>query len=258
VTVEGGCSCGAIRYRIEGAPSSISICHCRSCRRASGAPAVSWFIVSRSQFRLAIGVPTMRQSSRPVRRSFCGTCGTQLTYEHESAPDTIELTTGSLDEPARFAPTKEIWLAEKLPWAAVNANLEHHSQEEDMVAPSNFQPGGWHTVTPRIIVHGAEKLVDFVKNVFGATGQYHSHAPAELRLGDSIIMISDAGDVRDPMTACLYVYVENADLTWQRAIEAGAQSTEPPTNTPYGDRRGMIKDPWGNTWQIATRRAELS
>lgn len=124
-----------------------------------------------------------------------------------------------------------------------------------MAAPSDFQASGWHTVTPRIIVHGAEKLVEFVKTVFGATGQYRSQAPAELRLGDSIIMISDAG-VRDPMPACLYVYVESADITWQRAIQAGAQSIEAPLNTPYGDRRGMVKDPWGNTWQIATRRRE--
>jgi len=124
-----------------------------------------------------------------------------------------------------------------------------------MVTPSDFQPAGWHTVTPRLIVDGAEKLVEFVKNVFGATGQYHAHAPAELRIGDSIIMISGAG-VRDSMTACLYVYVENADVTWQRAIDAGAESMESPLNTPYGDRRGMVKDPWGNTWQIATRRQE--
>ncbi len=123
-----------------------------------------------------------------------------------------------------------------------------------MATPFSFQPAGWHTVTPRIIVNGAEKLVEFVKNVFGAAGQYHSHAPAELRLGDSIIMISDAG-VRDPMTACLYVYVQSADITWQRAIAAGAHSIESPMNTPYGDRRAMIKDPWGNTWQIATRQA---
>lgn len=124
-----------------------------------------------------------------------------------------------------------------------------------MAEPSNFQPAGYHTVTPRIIVPGAEKLVEFVKNVFGATGQHHPHAPAELRLGDSIVMISDAG-VRETMTACLYVYVENADAAWQRAVQAGAQSIESPLNTPYGDRRAMVKDPWGNTWQIATRRPE--
>ena len=116
-----------------------------------------------------------------------------------------------------------------------------------------YQPPGWHTVTPRIIVHNARNLVDFVKQVFGATGDYHPQAPAELRIGDSIIMISDTG-ARDAMPACLYVYVENADATWQRAIDAGAQSLEAPLNTPYGDRRGMVKDKWGNTWQIATRK----
>jgi len=125
--VHGGCLCGAIRYQVEGNPTSISICHCRSCRRASGAPTVSWFVVSRAQFNLVSGTLTIRQSSKPVRRGFCSQCGTQLTYEHESAPDTIELTTASLDAPARFQPTKEIWLAEKLPWVAVNANLEHHA-----------------------------------------------------------------------------------------------------------------------------------
>jgi PhnB protein len=117
-----------------------------------------------------------------------------------------------------------------------------------------LQPPGWHTVTPRIIVKGAEQLVEFVKKVFGATGQYHPQRPAELKLGDSIIMISEAG-VRDAMTACLYVYVESADITWQRAVKAGARSIESPSNMPYGDRRGMVQDPWGNTWQIAARQA---
>jgi len=115
-----------------------------------------------------------------------------------------------------------------------------------------IKPAGWPTVTPRIIVQGADKLIAFVKDVFGATGDYRPEAPAELRLGDSIIMISEAG-VREPMPACLYVYVESADATWQRAVTAGAQSLETPSNTPYGDRRGMVKDQWGNTWQIATR-----
>jgi hypothetical protein len=124
---QGGCLCGAIRYRVEGNPSSISICHCRSCQRASGAPTVSWFVVSRAQFTLVSGILTIRQSSKPVHRGFCKECGTQLTYEHESAPDTIDLTTASLDDPGRFQPTKEIWLSEKLPWVAVNANLEHHA-----------------------------------------------------------------------------------------------------------------------------------
>jgi PhnB protein len=117
---------------------------------------------------------------------------------------------------------------------------------------AKFQPAGWHTVTPRIIVKDAGKLVDFVKEVFGATGDYRPNVPAEMRLGDSIVMISEAG-VREPSSACLYVYVENADATWQRAVKAGATSIEAPSDTPYGDRRGMVNDRWGNTWQIATR-----
>jgi len=118
---------------------------------------------------------------------------------------------------------------------------------------SPYKPAGWPTVTPRIIVHDAKNLVDFVKQVFGATGEYHPQAPAELRIGDSIIMISETG-VRDTIRACLYVYVENADATWQRAVDAGARSIEAPLDTPYGDRRGLVKDQWGNTWQIATRK----
>jgi hypothetical protein len=130
LTVQGGCLCRAIRYRVEGTPSSISICHCRSCRLASGAPAVSWFVVSRAQFKLVSGALAIHQSSRPVHRGFCRNCGTQLTYEHESRPETIELTTASLDDPGRLQPTMEIWLSAKLPWVATNANLVHHSEDE--------------------------------------------------------------------------------------------------------------------------------
>lgn len=116
---------------------------------------------------------------------------------------------------------------------------------------SSFTPEGWHTVTARIVVDDARHLVDFLKQVFGATGEYREAVPSEIRIGDSIIMISDAG-VRRPMTAFLYVYVKDTDATYQRAVAAGARSVEEPSNVPYGDRRCMVEDKWGNTWQIAT------
>src|SRR5580704_15068423 len=119
-------------------------------------------------------------------------------------------------------------------------------------AAADFKPVGWHSVTPRIIVPDAAGLVEFIKLVFDASGDYSPRAPAEIKIGDSRIMISETG-VRDQMPACLYVYVENADVTWQRAVAAGALSLEAPFDTPYGDRRAMVKDGWGNTWQIATR-----
>jgi hypothetical protein len=224
--IEGGCLCGEVRYRVEGTPTSISICHCQSCRRAGGSPAMSWFVISRGQFTLLAGKPVAYRSSAHVLRTFCGKCGTQLAYEHDSARDTVELTTGSLDHPSAMAPTEEIWLSDKLPWVAVNQNLDHHWGEslpaaktpiQPAATPSKFKPLGWNTVTPRVIAVDAQPLVEFVKKVFGATGDYHPQAPAELKLGDSIIMISDAG-VRAPTSACLYVYVADTDATWRAQL----------------------------------------
>ena len=120
---------------------------------------------------------------------------------------------------------------------------------------SNFVPEGWHTVTPRIVVHDAEKLVEFLRQVFRATGDYRSDRPSVIRIGDSLVMISDAG-IRSPMTAFLYVYVNDTDATYRRALDAGAHVLEAPSVTPYGDRRCMVEDKWGNTWQIATPMAE--
>jgi PhnB protein len=118
-------------------------------------------------------------------------------------------------------------------------------------ARPHFIPPGWHTVTPRIVVRDAKRLVQFVKQVFAATGEYRRGLPSQVTIGDSVVMISDA-ESRGPMRAFLYVYVNDADATYRRALEAGARSLEEPFNTPYGDRRGMVEDRWGNTWQIAT------
>ena len=116
---------------------------------------------------------------------------------------------------------------------------------------SHFTPEGWHTLTPRIVVHEAEKLVEFLNQVFGATGNYRPDLPSVIKIGDSMIMVSEAG-VREPAPAFLYVYVGDVDATYRRALQSGASSLEEPSDMPYGDRRGMVKDTWGNTWQIAT------
>lgn len=121
-----------------------------------------------------------------------------------------------------------------------------------------FQPDGWHTVTPRIFVREPEKLVAFIKHVFHARGEIHLGRPAEIRIGDSVVMVSDGNGLRDPVQAFLYVYVEDTDSTYRRAIAANAISIEEPTDTPYGDRRATVKDYWGNTWQIATHKHDVS
>ncbi len=122
---------------------------------------------------------------------------------------------------------------------------------------ARYVPDGWHTVTPRIVVDQPESLVDFIKTVFGATGTYQPDRPAELRIGESVLMVSGAS-ARAVMPAFLYVYVEDTDATYRRALEAGATSIEDPRETHYGDRRAMIRDAWGNTWQIATHRGRFT
>ncbi len=112
-------------------------------------------------------------------------------------------------------------------------------------------PEGWHTVTPRIVVDDPARLVQFLIDAFGATGEYRSDMPSLMRIGDSIVMVSGA-DFREPTRAFLYLYVEDPDATYDKALAAGAVSVEQPAETPYGARRAMITDPCGNDWQIAT------
>lgn len=94
--------------------------------------------------------------------------------------------------------------------------------------------------------------------VFQAHGEFRDGLPAEIHIGDSIVMVSGGDGLREPMQAFLYVYVQDVDSTYQRAIAANAISLEVPAEMPYGDRRAMVKDPWGNVWQIATHQRDLS
>jgi uncharacterized glyoxalase superfamily protein PhnB len=121
---------------------------------------------------------------------------------------------------------------------------------------TKFKPDGWHTVTPRIIVREPQGLIHFLKIVFGARGEFQPGRPAEMRIGDSIVMVSDGYGLRELAPAFLYVYVENTDATYSSAIAQGAVSIEAPADMAYGDRRAMVKDRFGNTWQIATRQRD--
>jgi hypothetical protein len=115
--------CGDIRYRISGEPLVTSLCHCRSCRLASGAPAVAWVVVRRSEFSIEQGAPVAYRSSPPVVRTFCGRCGTSLTYQADDSPLSIDIHTATLDAPDAFPPTLEIWLEHKIAWMATNNHL---------------------------------------------------------------------------------------------------------------------------------------
>jgi hypothetical protein len=96
---------------------------------ASGAPAVAWFVVRNEQFALLSGELRAFRSSRPVVREFCTRCGSQISYQHDDAPDRIELTTATLDQPEVFPPTREIWFSHRLSWVVANPAIAHHAGE---------------------------------------------------------------------------------------------------------------------------------
>lgn len=123
-SLEGGCLCTAVRYRVTGAPLMSGICHCRSCRKASGAPAVAWVTFEHKNFQLLSGTPRTFESTAGVFRTFCATCGTPLTYANDGSPATVDITTISLDEPELFPPTREGWLEHRLSWEAVDPARE--------------------------------------------------------------------------------------------------------------------------------------
>lgn len=133
-----------------------------------------------------------------------------------------------------------------------------------MSAAVNPVPEGISSVNPYFAVHGVAKLVDFLQKTFNAVELYgHSRPDGEighaiLRIGTSTVMMGELPAGRQPMLAMLYVYVDDVDAAWRRAIEAGGVSVMEPKDQFYGDRNGAVNDPCGNQWWIGSQREKLS
>ncbi len=121
--VAGGCFCGAVRYEIRGRLREASHCHCASCRRAAGAPVVTWATYPRHALRVTRGTAKELHSSPPVTRTFCPACGTPLTYFTRDEPEWIDVTVGSMDDPAAVPPADHIWTTSQLAWLAIDDDL---------------------------------------------------------------------------------------------------------------------------------------
>lgn len=125
-------------------------------------------------------------------------------------------------------------------------------------------PKGFHAVTPMLTVRGARDVLDFLKNVFDAQEVNIMAYPdgtvahAMVMVGDSMVMLGEATENWEPMPAGLYVYVEDADEVYRKALAAGATSVMEPMDTFYGDRHGAVKDSSGNMWSIATHIEDVS
>jgi PhnB protein len=119
-------------------------------------------------------------------------------------------------------------------------------------------PEGYRTVTPYLVVEGAASVMDFAKQAFGAEEKFRMDAPggkvghAELMIGDSMVMLGDAGGENPAMPAMIHLYVDDCDATYERALAAGGTSVREPENQFYGDRSAGVRDSTGNLWWIAT------
>ncbi|WP_426194528.1 GFA family protein [Massilia sp. DWR3-1-1] len=122
----GGCFCGALRYEVHGDVFNVTTCHCRSCRRIAGAPALSWFTVKRDGLRWLAGNPAILRSSPGVTRTFCAACGTPLGYRRDDTPEECDVTLCSLDAPETLAPTDHTFTGEALPWNIVCDGLPRY------------------------------------------------------------------------------------------------------------------------------------
>ncbi len=124
-------------------------------------------------------------------------------------------------------------------------------------------PEGMNTVTPYLHPREAQKMMQFLQDAFGAEEVVRAESGgvihhASLRIGTSMIEMGEAHAEFQPMPTMFYLYVEDADALYKRALEAGATSISPPTDHPYGDRSGAVKDPFGNDWYIATHVKDVS
>jgi uncharacterized glyoxalase superfamily protein PhnB len=126
-------------------------------------------------------------------------------------------------------------------------------------------PEGYRSVTPYLMISGVPKLIDFLKNAFGAeeayppfTGPDGRIMHAEVKVGDSILMMGEPMGKFPEMPASLHLYVSDTDATYQSALKAGAVSVMEPANQFYGDRSAGVKDPCGNVWWIATHIEDVA
>ena len=126
--VTGGCLCGALRYEARPAGSPATLCHCESCRRATGTPVVAWLTCHAADLVWTGGAPATWRSSPPVTRGFCGRCGTPLTYAHDEDPEWVDVTVGSLDQPDVVAPADHIWTEDRLSWMTGLDALPAHAR----------------------------------------------------------------------------------------------------------------------------------
>jgi hypothetical protein len=128
-TYEGGCHCGALRYRVRGPLSDVAHCHCSVCRRVSGGLLVTWATLSCADFQWLSGTPQCYDSSPSCVRYFCSRCGAHVALATDLSPETIDITITTLDQPEVARPRRHIWTSSRLPWLHLDEQLPGEPEE---------------------------------------------------------------------------------------------------------------------------------
>jgi PhnB protein len=129
---------------------------------------------------------------------------------------------------------------------------------------TNYIPHGLGPIVPQLVIKGAQKAIDFYRDALGAELLHSMPGPggsimhAAVRIGEGTIFISDASEFAKPTSANLYIYVRDVDAVFNRAVKAGATVAAPLANMFWGDRWGMVADPFGNLWQLGTHTEEVT
>ncbi len=127
---EGGCLCGALRFRADDRPVDTGYCHCSLCRRSTGAPVLAWASFPVGVFAYTKGSPAIYESSARGHREFCNLCGTQICYRETDAATTVDLNLGCLDDPAAFAPRCHIYAKDRIEWFDTADDLPRYAESE--------------------------------------------------------------------------------------------------------------------------------
>jgi hypothetical protein len=128
-----------VRYRVAGEARANSLCHCFSCRWATGGPSLAWVIFDEDQVTITSDEIAIYKSSPGVERGSCSRGGTSLSYRRANRPGLFDVTTATIDDPSAFPPAKEIWVEKKLAWEALNSDLPHFRQFS-VAAAANGEP----------------------------------------------------------------------------------------------------------------------
>lgn len=123
----GGCQCGVIRYRFDGAPRWVMHCHCKDCRKATASAVATYIGVKTRQAAWTAGAPARYASSPGVERLFCGHCGTPLAYIGQRWADEVHFLHGTLDDPALWPPTGHAYIKDQLPWFETHDELPRYA-----------------------------------------------------------------------------------------------------------------------------------